>query len=141
MEELREAYTLFDESGDGKISVREMKVILRSLGQNPRESEIKDLMKSIGGGDGCEETDFEGFLKLMRKKLNEPEMDEEMFEAFKTFDKEGKGYYDVNEMREVLAQYGEKLTEQEAQQLFRDIDLNGDGKIEFEDFVYMMMAK
>jgi calmodulin len=141
VEELREAYTLFDESGDGKISVREMKVILRSLGQNPRESEIKDLMKSIGGGDGCEETDFEGFLKLMRKKLNEPEMDEEMFEAFKTFDKEGKGYYDVNEMREVLAQYGEKLTEQEAQQLFRDIDLNGDGKIEFEDFVYMMMAK
>jgi Ca2+-binding EF-hand superfamily protein len=100
---LREAYTLFDESGDGKISVREMKVILRSLGQNPRENEIKELMKSINPeGDGSE-TDFEGFLKLMRKKLNEPEMDEEMFEAFKTFDKEGKGYYDVNEMREVLA--------------------------------------
>ncbi len=54
-------------------------------------------------------------------------MDEEMFEAFKTFDKQGKGFYDVNEMREVLEQYGEKLTLTEAQQLFRDIDMDGDG--------------
>jgi len=41
------------------------------------------------------ETDFEGFLKLMRKKLNEGEMDEELFEAFKTYDKQGRGYYDI----------------------------------------------
>ena len=87
------------------------------------------------------ETDFEGFLQLMRKKLNEPEMDEEMFEAFKTFDKAGKGHYDVHEMRDVLEQYGEKLTIEEAQLLFQDIDLDGDGRIQFEDFVYMMMAK
>lgn len=141
MEELREAYTLFDESGDGKISVKEMKIILRTLGQNPRDVEIVELMKSINPESDGQETDFEGFLKLMRKKLNEPEMDEEMFEAFKTFDKKGKGYYDVNEMRDVLEQYGEKLTLAEAQQLFRDIDMDGDGKIQFEDFVYMMMGK
>jgi calmodulin len=47
VEELREAYTLFDESGDGKISVKEMKIILRTLGQNPRDVEIVELMKSI----------------------------------------------------------------------------------------------
>lgn len=87
VEELREAYTLFDESGDGKISVKEMKIILRSLGQNPRDIEIVEMMKEINPESDGEETDFEGFLKLMRRKLNEPEMDEEMFEAFKTFDK------------------------------------------------------
>ena len=88
IEELREAYTLFDESGDGKISVREMKVIMRSLGQNPRDVEIIQMMHDIDPIYAeKKETDFEGFLKLMRKKLNEPEMDEEMFETFKTFDK------------------------------------------------------
>ncbi len=46
-----------------------------------------EMMKEINPESDGEETDFEGFLKLMRRKLNEPEMDEEMFEAFKTFDK------------------------------------------------------
>jgi len=78
-----------------------MKIILRSLGQNPRDVEILALMKEINP-ESEGEIDFDGFLQLMRKKLNEPEMDEEMFEAFKTFDKQGKGYYDVDEMREVL---------------------------------------
>jgi Ca2+-binding EF-hand superfamily protein len=46
----------------------------------------------------------------MGKKLNEPEMDEEMFDAFKTFDKQGKDFYEVNKMHDVLEKYGEKLT-------------------------------
>jgi len=44
-------------------------------------------------------------------------------------------------MREVMAEYGERLTDEEALQLFRDMDSDGDGKITFEDFVLMMMAK
>jgi calmodulin len=117
-----------------------MQVIMRSLGQNPTEEEILDIMKEIDPkSEG--ETDFEGFLKLMRKKLNEGEMDEELFEAFKTYDKQGRGYYDINEMREVMAEYGERLTEEESLLLFKDIDSDGDGRITFEDFVLMMMAK
>ena len=86
IDELREAFALFDVSGDGLVNVKEMQVIMRSLGQNPTEEEILDIMKEIDPkSEG--ETDFEGFLKLMRKKLNEGEMDEELFEAFKTYDK------------------------------------------------------
>jgi Ca2+-binding EF-hand superfamily protein len=44
VKELREAYTLFDESGDGKISVKKIKIILRTLGLNPRDVE---MMKGI----------------------------------------------------------------------------------------------
>ena len=88
------------------------------------------------------ETDFEGFLKLMKKKMQEgPEMDEELYEAFKTFDTKNRGYYDIEEMKEMMAKYGEKLTDREAELLFRDIDIDNDGKITFEDFVLMMMAR
>ena len=68
-------------------------------------------------------------------------MDEEMFEAFKTYDKQGRGYYDVVEMREVMTEYGEKLSEKEALELFKMIDQNGDGRITFDEFLLMMMAK
>ncbi len=99
-------------------------------------------MKDVDPENGInEECGFEGFLKLMRKKLNEPEMDEEMYEVFKTFDKDGKGYYEMEEMKEMMANYGEKLSDEEAKLLFKDFDLDGDGKIQFEDFIFMMMAK
>ena len=91
-----------------------------------------------------QQTDFEGFMKLMRKKLNNEgggEMDEEMFEAFKTYDRQGRGYYDLQEMKEVMAEYGEKLSDREAMELFKLIDQNSDGKITFDEFVLMMMAK
>lgn len=68
-------------------------------------------------------------------------MDEELYEAFKTFDTKNRGFYDLEEMKEVMAKYGEKLTEEEAVLLFSDIDIDDDGRIAFEDFVMMMMAR
>ena len=91
-----------------------------------------------------QQTDFEGLMKLMRKKLSNEgggEIDEEMFEAFKTYDRQGRGYYDLQEMKEVMAEYGEKLSDREALELFKLIDQNSDGKITFDEFVLMMMAK
>ena len=40
-----------------------------------------------------------------------------------------------------MAEYGEKLGDQEAMELFKLIDQNGDGRITFDEFVLMMMAK
>ena len=99
IDELREAFALFDKSGDGKINVKEMQVIMRSIGQNPSEEEIIEIMSEVDPSAAeSKHTDFEGFLKLMRKKLNNDgggEMDEEMFEAFKTYDRQARGYYDL----------------------------------------------
>ena len=99
IDELREAFALFDKSGDGLINVNEMQVIMRSIGQNPSEEEIIEIMTEVDPSAAeSKQTDFEGFLKLMRKKLNNEgggEMDEEMFEAFKTYDRQSRGYYDL----------------------------------------------
>lgn len=90
---------MFDRSGDGQINVGEMQVIMRSIGQNPTEEEIVEIMSEVDPRAAeTRQTDFEGFMKLMRKKLNNEgggEMDEEMFEAFKTYDRQGRGYYDL----------------------------------------------
>ena len=68
-------------------------------------------------------------------------MEEELFEAFKTFDTDTKGYFNVTEMQEFMEKYGEKISDEEAESLFRSIDADHDEKINFEEFVLMMMAK
>ena len=77
----------------------------------------------------------------MKLKNTIIEKDEELVEVFKTFDQQNRGFYDVNEMKQIMASNGENISDQEADQLFKDIDADQDGRISFEDFVQMMMAK
>ena len=91
--------------------------------------------------DGNGNCEFDEFLLLMSKKINEGQMDEEMMEAFKTFDDKNKGYIDINDLQRVLKIYNENLSAEDVQQMFNETDADGDGKINFKDFILMMMAK
>lgn len=42
-EEFQETFHLFDNRGDGKIQVNQVGDVLRALGQNPTESDVKKL--------------------------------------------------------------------------------------------------
>jgi calmodulin len=85
--------------------------------------------------------EYDEFLLLMSKKINEGQMDEEMMEAFKTFDEAGKGYINLNDLKRVLKQYNENLSDEEVTILFHETDADKDNKINFKDFILMMMAK
>mmetsp|Transcript_13928 Transcript_13928/g.23690 ORF Transcript_13928/g.23690 Transcript_13928/m.23690 type:complete len:99 (+) Transcript_13928:254-550(+) len=85
--------------------------------------------------------EYDEFLYLMSKKINEGQMDEEMMEAFKTFDLDNKGHISLNDLKRVLKQYNENLSEDEIKLMFQETDADKDGKIDFKDFILMMMAK
>ena len=53
--EFREAFGLFDKNGDGTISSSELGTIMRSLGQNPTESELQDMINEVDV-DGSNDT-------------------------------------------------------------------------------------
>ena len=53
MIELREAFTLFDKDGGGSISSSELGAVIRSLGQNPTEEELKEMIAEVDE-DGVE---------------------------------------------------------------------------------------
>lgn len=62
-------------------------------------------------------------------------------EAFKVFDKDGNGYISAAELRHVMTNLGEKLTDEEVDEMIREADVDGDGQINYEEFVRMMMSK
>ena len=45
--EFKEAFALFDKDGDGTITTRELGTVMRSLGQNPTESELVDMINEV----------------------------------------------------------------------------------------------
>lgn len=58
--------------------------------------------------------------------------DEELREAFQVFDKDNDGTIDVKEIRSVLTSLGEKLTDEQLDELLNSLTPNGEGKLKYE---------
>jgi len=137
IEEFKEAFLLFDRDNDGFITTKELGTVMRSLGQSPTEHELQDMINEVDT-DGSGTIDFPEFLQMMAKKMKDIDSEEEITEAFRVFDKDGNGYISAAELRHVMTSLGEKLTDDEVDEMIREADLNGDGQIDYEEFVKMM---
>merc|ERR1712061_861832 len=73
--------------------------------------------------------------------MKDTDTEEELIEAFKVFDRDGNGFISAAELRHVMTNLGEKLTDEEVDEMIREADVDGDGQINYEEFVKMMMAK
>merc|ERR1712093_680156 len=91
---------------------QELGTVMRSLGQNPTEAELQDMINEVDA-DGSGTIDFPEFLNLMAKKMKDTDSEEEIKEAFKVFDKDGNGFISAAELRHVMTNLGEKLTDEE----------------------------
>jgi len=138
IDEFKEAFNLYDKDGDGTITTSELGTVMRSLGQNPSEAELQDIINEVDV-DGNGIIDFTEFLEMMAKKGNHTNSEDELIEAFKVFDKDGNGFITSRELKHVMTNLGEKLTIEEAEEMINEADLDGDGQINYEEFVKMMM--
>mmetsp|Transcript_21955 Transcript_21955/g.50039 ORF Transcript_21955/g.50039 Transcript_21955/m.50039 type:complete len:97 (+) Transcript_21955:691-981(+) len=78
---------------------------------------------------------------MMARKMKDTDSEEEILEAFKVFDKDGNGFISAAELRHIMTNLGEKLTDEEVDEMIREADIDGDGQINYEEFVKMMMVR
>ena len=66
--------------------------------------------------------------------------EDELREAFTVFDKDSSGKISAAELRHVMASLGEKLTDEEVDEMIREADLDGDGQVNYEgsDIYYFL---
>ena len=137
--EFKEAFTLFDKNGDGTITTREIGTMARSLGAIITEAELKEMVNDIDlSGNG--KVDFAEFLAMMAKCKRNTDGEEKIREAFRTFDKNGNGFISAAELRHIMTNLGQKLTDEEVDEMIKEADIDGHGQINYEEFVTMMMS-
>ena len=128
--EYREAFALYDANNDGTITVRELGQAMRQLGQDPTDEELADMINEVDA-DGNGTLDFDEFCNLMARNIKEGNPEAELKEKFKLFDIDGNGLIDRDELKSVMQQLGEKLSEDDIDEMITDADKNGDGMIDY----------
>ncbi|XP_058476566.1 calcium-binding protein 5a [Solea solea] len=142
IEELRDAFNEFDKDKDGLISCKDLGNLMRTMGYMPTEMELIELSQNINMNLGGS-VDFEDFVELMAPKLLAETAGmigmKELKDAFKEFDIDGDGEITTQELRAAMMKLmGEHMTQREIDAIVKEADDNGDGTVDFEEFVRMM---
>lgn len=135
--EIKEAFHVFDNNGDGCITATELKKLVTSLGYNITEAELMDMMNQIDADDNGA-IDFPEFLALMTKNLEDCDPEDILLESFKVFDRDGSGFIGVTELDRVFKLLGQDFKDYEIEAMIKAADADGDGLVGWEDFTKMM---
>ncbi|XP_065168094.1 neo-calmodulin-like [Atheta coriaria] len=142
MKEFREAFRLFDKDGDGSITKEELGRVMRSLGQFARTEELQQMLQEVDA-DGDGNVSFEEFVDIAfsagagadTEVYSREQEDKELRDAFRVFDKHNRGFITASDLRAVLQCLGEDLSEEEIEDMIKEVDVDGDGRIDFYEFV------
>ena len=139
IQEFRDAFSLFDSDGSGTISVEELGEVLKSVGHRTSQVEINKLLKEADlDNDGV--IDFPEFLALVADKLEHSETDGDLKETFIFYDINSTGYITPSNLHYALGKLGLRMTPEEADEMVREADVDGDGLINYEEFRKMMVV-
>lgn len=78
---------------------------------------------------------------MMDRKMKDTDNEEEIRDAFCMFDKDGNGYVSAAELRHVMTRLGEKLSDEKVDEMIRSANTDGDGQVNYEEFVRMLVSK
>ncbi|CAF1191765.1 unnamed protein product [Adineta ricciae] len=132
VQEFKEAFGLMDQDRDGSISLDDLKEVYSSLGKTPKESELKEMLEETGGP-----VNFTKLLQIFGDRLNGTDAEDILMNAFKTFDEDGKGFLERENLRELLTSMGkpsERLSDVEFNQMLEGAPVDPKGLLDYGAF-------
>merc|ERR1711906_23926 len=137
LDEIREAFSLFDADASGMIDIRELKAAMRALGFEVKNEELKKMVADIDG-DGNGTIEFGEFLQMMTGKMGEKDSREDIEKGFKLFDDDNTNKISFRNLARVAEELGENIDDEELQDMINQADRDGETNI---DEFYRIMKK
>merc|ERR1712203_1146998 len=124
---LREAFDMSDADKDGRVTHKELAQVLQKLKINANMDTLMGMIKKIDT-DNSGTVEFNEFVDCLTPCL-----------TCKEFDNDGNGYIEADELRQKLEEMsGEVVTEAEVADMIKQVNMDGDGKINYEEFKKLM---
>ena len=125
---------------EGAIPVDQVGSILSMMGMKVKPSALREIIEDIDE-DGSGLLEFAEFCQLAAKFLveeDEEALKKELKEAFRIYDKEQLGYISIETLKEILRELDNKLTEEDLDSIIEEVDEDGSGTLDFDEFMEMM---
>ncbi len=136
----KEAFELIDKNKDGQITLDELKNFFIGLKENISNADLQDMINEADvEGNGT--ISFEGFIALMERNLRNEEVEEEIIETFKKFDQDNNGLIGPEDIYNLLHSFNQDITISEAEEMIKNVDIDDDGLVNYQEFVKMIFSK
>ncbi|XP_061694504.1 myosin, light chain 12, genome duplicate 2 isoform X1 [Syngnathoides biaculeatus] len=146
IQEFKEAFNMIDQNRDGFIDKEDLHDMLASLGKNPTDDYLEAMMNEAPGP-----INFTMFLTMFGEKLNGTDPEDVIRNAFACFDEEGTGQFEAarherpsfgliqeEQLRELLTTMGDRFTDEEVDELFREAPIDKKGNFNYVAFTRIL---
>mmetsp|Transcript_51593 Transcript_51593/g.116731 ORF Transcript_51593/g.116731 Transcript_51593/m.116731 type:complete len:166 (-) Transcript_51593:150-647(-) len=130
-EKIEDNFKLLDRDADGKLTVQEVGVLFRALGQSPTDEELAELLKTVPPGGH----DLHAFELFFTKNYKTPTSQDALLKAFQVFDLEDTGIMNADKFKEMLTSLGEPMPDEEVQAILKEADVDDKGLFDYKTLV------
>ena len=131
--EIKDAFSSFEEDG---LLPEELKTAMKTLGFDANNQEVLKILDKIDSKKGP--LKFDDFMDVMIEKSSEKDLDSEMKKAFKVLCEEGTDKITLKSLSKICADLGEKIGDDELQEMINEADKDQDEEVGEEDFIKIM---
>ena len=131
--EIKEAFSSFEVDG---LTPDELKSAMKTLGFDSNNNEVSKILDKIDTKKGP--LNFNDFMDVMVEKESEKEPDGEIRKAFRVLCEEGSDKITMKSLSKICVDLGEKIGEEELQEMIGEASKEQDEEIGEEDFIKIM---
>ena len=128
-EEYKKYFDQFDQGSKNYLTNDEMNNLLEYLGL----STYRELFNKF------DMITFNNYLSIIQKKIERQKLEDEIIQAFEFFDKDKKGYFEIEFFKSLMLSLKEKLTVEEVNEMIKEADPCSLGYIKYKEFVKFVL--
>ena len=132
-----DSFERFDKDYDGYISIEDLADIMAKIGKPLDPGELQDLKGEINPHENGM-FDLKEFMSIMKRRSRDKDCDDDLLTIFRIIDKDENNLIGSDELLKYMNSLGHKISEEEAEEMIKEFDSDGDGFCTFKEFVKML---